>query len=759
MVPAVKPSSAGVAFAVALAAATSCKEKSAEPAPLPSAPVAEAPGITPPRRPYEFLHALPGCETWHEGLVIDFGTGAARARRMFRVEPFEDMVDAEREGATVSKLMDRKLALQIAVDQDLEEASVSVRAHSVTARSMSLSIDDKRVGFVRLVPGETKLSSFPSVKNLAQGRHVVTLEFAGRARGVALPYVELDWLRVSGSDDVAENYAAPTLRDIVTDVVLDNTPKRALALSGSSRVRCPITPSADSELHVHLGYWGEGKGESSVRLIADGEKPVILAERKVSGGEGATWTPLKVPLEPYAGRTAMLEFSSPEPRRSGRVVFGDPRLVRRETTNVPTPAARTVVILVLSGIDQHMVPPWKSSQNFPALGSLARASVVFSRYRATSNVVGAVVVSMLTGLSPAVHGLEDPAARLPKAVRGIGELVKEAGGRTAMFTAVPGTFPAFGFEQGWDRYSAFSPVKDAPVSAPIDEAKNWLASELESPNVRRLVVVHAAGVHPPWDVTKEEAGRLPPDEYSGLLDPRRGGVVLARMRGHKRGQKRLGDDDWKRLRAMEGVSLGKQDAALAQLVDVLREKNAWDSTLLVVVGDVGRGEPPELPFEPAGELDEDRLIVPLFVKFPEQRLAAKEAGYPVTSMDVATTALHFLGISPGREAEGLDLYRVAGGEEPLAGRALVATLAGHYATRLGSFLLLGQPGTKPKLCLLDVDPACTNDAFGEKLVTGQTAWQATFDAFAHAAKTRLAPREPASIDPDLGAALSAWGDI
>lgn len=719
----------------------------------------EGPGITPRSRPYEFLHELAGCEVWHDGLVIDFGTGAARARRNFRVEPLDDMVDAEREGATVTKLTDRRLVLELVVDTDMEEATVSVRTHSVTARSMSASIDDKRIGFVRLVAGETKLASYPAVKNLTKGRHKLTLEFAGRPRGVALPYVELDWLRVSGSGDVAENYAAPTLRDIVTDAVLDNTPKRSLALSSSSRVRCPITPSADSELHVDLGYWGDGKGESSVRLLADGEKPVILAERKVSGGEGAAWTPLKVPLRAYASRTVMLELAAPDPGRTGRVLFGDPRLVRAEAQTDPVPPARTVVILILSGIDQRMIPPWKSSQTLPALGALARSSAVFSRYRSSSNVVGAVVGSLLTGLAPAVHGLEDPGARLPNVARGVGELVKEAGGRTAMFTAVPGTFPAFGFEQGWDQYASFSPVKDAPVSAPIEEARKWLERELDNPSVRRLVVVHAAGVHPPWDVTKEEAAHLPPEEYSGLLDPRRGGVVLGRMRNHKRGQKRLGDDDWKRLRAMEGVSLGKQDAALAQLIELLRSKGAWDSTLFFVVGDVGRGEPPELPFEPAGELDEERLSVPLLVKFPEQKLAAKDLGYPVTSMDIATTALDFLGIGAPRDAEGLDLYRVAEGEEPLQGRALVATLAGHYATRLGSFLLSGQPGSVPKLCVLDVDPACTADAFATRLITGRTVWQATFDEFARAEKARIAPREPASIDPDLGAALSAWGDI
>jgi hypothetical protein len=749
-----------VELLIALVLVTSCRDKAPAPAPLPSAPLAGTPGTAPRSEAYDLLAQLPGCEIWHDGIVIDFGTAAARSARAYRVEPMEDMVDAEREGATVSKILDRRLVFELMLEEELEEATLSVRLFSVTARSITAAIDEKRLGSVRLVAGETKVAEFSPQKNLGRGRHTLTLTFAGRPRGITLPFVEMDWLRVSGSGSVGPSYAAPTLRDIVTDAVLDSTPKRALALNAPSRVRCPITPAPDSELRVDLGYWGEGKGESRVRLLSDGEKPVILAERKVTGGEGATWTPLTVPLRPYASRTVLLELAAPDPVKGGRVVFGDPRLVRAAPEQKPLTGARSVVIVILSGIDQRMIPPWKSSQGLPALGGLAKSSVVFSKYRASSNVVAAVAASLLTGLAPAVHGLEDPAARLPKQARGVGELVKEAGGRTAMFSAVPGTFEAFGFNQGWDSFMSFSPVKDAPASAPIDEAKKWLEKESDSPTVRRLVVIHAPGVHPPWDVTKEEAARLPPDEYSGVLDPRRGGVVLGRMRNARKAQKsRLGDDDWKRLRAMEAVSLGKQDAALEQLITVIKDRGAWDATLFIVVGDVARGGPPGIPFEPAGELDEDRLVVPLLVKFPEQKLAAKEVTYPVTSVDVASTALDFLGIARTRELNGLDLFRVAEGEEPLAGRVLVATLAGHYATRLGPWLLSGQPGRVPKLCQLDVDPACTSDAFPNKLIAGRTAWQGTFDEFARAEKNRVAPREPASIDPDIGAALQAWGDI
>jgi hypothetical protein len=62
-----------------------------------------------------------------------------------------------------------------------------------------------------------------------------------------------------------------------------------------------------------------------------------------------------------------------------------------------------------------------------------------------------------------------------------------------------------------------------------------------------------------------------------------------------------------------------------------------------------------------------------------------------------------------------------------------ATLLGRYATRLGSWLLHGELGRTPKLCALDIDPACAVDLFAE--------------------------RTPVDLDAETRAALTVWGDI
>lgn len=743
-----------------LALLVACTPKDPSPAPPPSATPSASAANTPPSPPRrdtaELLGRIASCEVRHRGLLLDLGTPAARARRSFRIDPLEDTADTEREGATVSRILVPRISYELTLDEPLEESQLSLRIFGSAARAVTAIVDDRRLGSVKLSSPELKIVDFPLQKTaLAAGRHTLTLSFSGRARGSTEALAEVDWVRLGPPIEPGDSYAAPTLKDLVTDVVLDGVPRRAIALRAPASVRCALFLAPDARLSSDLGFWGDGKGVADVRVIADGEAPTVLAERKLTGGTGATWTNLELPLKEHSGRLVALELRALESSKGGRVLFGDPSLFRNgEAPSVPE--ATTVVLVVSSGTDRRLIPPWGPVGNLPSMGELARSSVAYSGYRAPSTVPAAVMGSLLTREPPGVHALEDPAARLPKAARTLGELLKEASGRTAMFTGAPTTFAAFGFDAGWDRYVPVSPVADQEATQPLAAAAKWLENELGEEPLRRLVVVHARGAHPPWDVSREETTGLPPEEYGGLIDPRRGGPILARLRGQKRNHKKLADEDWTRMKSLIQVALSKQDAAIGQLVSVLKKKGAWDSTLFVFVGDVAPGEPPDVPFDPAGELREERLVAPLIVKFPGGRWAAKEVHSMVSSVDVATTILRALRLDSGRTP---DLVTAADGVEPLAGRAFIASLGDRYTTRFGEWLLWGVLGKTPSLCQLEVDPTCMNDTFATRPVAGFAAWQATYEALSSAAARRIAPREPASIDPDTGAALTVWGDI
>jgi len=622
-------------------------------------------------------------------------------------------------------------------------------------------LDEQRLGSAKLVRDETRISTLPaSATEFAAGRHTLSLRFFGAPRATQDAQAELDWVRLGVDDKLPDTYAAPTLRDVVTEVVLDGTPRRSLALRAPSTIRCPLRVASDARLRVALGFWGTGEGLAEVRALREGEPPVSLVQRKVTGGGGATWTEVSLNVGEHASGLVALELRAVASTRGGRVVFGDPVLDRVRPAAATIPEARTAILLVLSSLDRRRVPPWGAVGELGAIGELSRRAAAFSQYRVPSTVPAGVVASLLTGLPPRAHAVEDQAARLPASVRTLPQMVKEASGRAAMFTGVPTTFGAFGFSAGWDRFEQISPVEDMPAAEPILRAARWLQQELRGGDSRRrLVVIHARGAHPPWDLSRDEVAQLKPEEYGGVLDARRGAITLSKLRVRRiRAHRRIESTDWVRLRALEDAALAKQSIAIARLVDSLEQAEAYDDTLLILVGDVASGDPPDLPYDPAGPLEEDRVLVPLLVKFPKGGFAGKEVVTPVTSVDIAATILEALRLKRPEAVQGVDLHGPAAGVEPIVVRPLIATFGGHYASRKGPWLLRGDLGKVPSLCRLDVDPACVTDVFDTQPWAARALWQSTFDAELNAREKRV-PREAASIDPDTGAALTVWGDI
>ncbi len=744
--------------------ATPALTRSAVQTPAPTVATDAVPAVPSARDHFDLIPNLSWCEVDHEGLVLDLGSPAAAAYSGFGAARADDSEDVERDGQTFVRAHARALRYDFWLDELRTGTSVSLRVHGGEAKWLAISIDDKKVGAVKPASDETKVYALPPLAaELSRGHHRLKLSFSGAPRSARPVQGEIDWVRIGAHSDDLTGYAAPTLSDIVGDVVLNGAPKRALVLSPQSTVRCWLRPAADARLKVALGFWGAGKGTAEVRVVADAEEPVVLQTRRVNGGDSSSWTPLAVDLAPFAGKVIGIEFRALEGSRGGRLAFGDPSIARKVLEPMAIPRAKVAILLIEAGIDRRRVPPFGPTGNLPALGELGRAATAFSGYRAPSVVVEAVAASLLTGLSPRTHRLEDPSSRIADSVRLLSEVVKEAGGRTAMFTGVPTTFAAFGFGVGWDTFDAVSPVQDVPATESMARALKWLETELDDEHPGpRLLVIHARGSHPPWDLTRAETQVLKPEEYSGILDPRRGGIMLAALRARRqRNGHHLQEDDWVHLHALQDAALAKEDGGVGQLVALLKKKGAWDQSLIVFAGDVSAGEPPEVPFDPQGSLDENRLAVPLVVKFPGGDLSGRDVPLPVSAPDVSATILAALGIPVPEYFEGVDLYAAAHGAVSVVTPPLLATAAGRYSTRLGSWLLRGELGKTPSLCAVDLDPACVNDVFDERPYAARALWLSTFRAESSAIRASERPKEkmPAVLDPDTIAALTVWGDV
>ena len=750
-------------------AALGCSAKqSDDPKPIESAPAKPAENrgarAAEPNDRFDFVDQLGGCEVEHEGLLIDLGSPEPQSWSSFEPRPSNPESIVEREGATFERIRTREVSYGFWLDETRPKLGVSVRVYGGAAKWLHVVIDDKRVGAIKLAAGETKIVALPPLgAEIARGRHRLFFRLSGAPRGTKEPLAEIDWVKLGETSETPANYAAPTLRSIQSDVVLDGAPKRSIVLRAPGSVRCWVRPAPDARLRVGLGFWGQGKGVAEIRIVADGEPPAVLQTRKLAGGDAATWSPVALDLTPWSTKPVGIEFRALEATRGGRVAFGDPMLTRKNAEIPQISATKTVVLIVGAGLDRRRIPPWGPNVGQGALAELARVGAAFSLHRATTTVPQGALASMLTGLMPHEHSVQSPNERLPAAVRTVAEIVKEAGGRTAFFTGVPTSFAPFGFHEGWDVFDALSPVSDLPATEPYLRAARWLEQELDADGQTiRFVLLHVRGGHPPWDIGREEAQKLKPEEYSGVLDARRGGILLGalRIKQQKRQRTRLHDDDWVRLRSLQDAALAKQDVGLTRIFEVLKKKGAWESSLILFAGDVAPGDPPDLPFDPAGPLMEDRLLVPLLVKFPNLVLAGKEINQPTSSLDIASTVLAALRLGQASTDAGADLFARASGRLPLAGAPQLATLKTRFATRFGPWLLRGELKKVPLLCALEVDPACVNDVFSERPFAARSLWDLTYRAEVRALGSKLRPAAEAAVfDADTLAALTVWGDI
>jgi hypothetical protein len=701
----------------------------------------------------DLVDGLARCEVDHGGVLIDLGSAAAHGvSGTWTLAPDPALAESEREGESWARVVARRFDVRFVLEEPTP-VFVGMRARGGSSRSVAVTVDGKPLGLLPLIRGQARVvGTRATATPFAAGAHTLDLRFAAAPRAQSEPLAEIDWVRVGTWDEESSTYVPPTMRQIVTNASLGGVPHRSVAVRAPSVVRCSTFVSPGARLKLAMGFEGQGEGDGDVRIARDGEPPVELRAEHVKGSDHAEWAPVDVPLEGFAGRVATLELRSKSSSSGGRVLFGDPALYLA-SQDAKSPAARLAVVVMMSGIDPSKVV---SRQAYPAIAELDSAATIFEAHRSPTTVAAGVVASLLTGLSPRAHGVEDAGARLPAVITTLGVAARDGSVQTAMFSGCPSTFEAFGFSRGWDKYQTYSPVEGAPAVAPLTEATRWTVEHMKSADARALVVVHARGGHPPWDVTINESAKLPPSEYSGPMEARRAGELLARARA-RRSRFHLSENDRTRMWAIYDAALAGQDRALGQFVDALKKASLWDQTLFVVAGDVSIAGDSRAPFGDGEEPSEQLLRVPLWVHFPGNALSGKRVASPTTVTDIARSVLGALRLATPEEFEGVDLFALASGAAMPAGRPLVATLGQRYSLRLGDLVLSGTSGRAPTLCDTSSDPNCETDRMDKMPRASALLFRLAFEA-EMAAQKHKHPREPATVDPGTAAAIQVWGE-
>ena len=697
--------------------------------------VASDGGATARRALLELPAQLDACVLGHDGVLLDLG--APRARALYGIEDKTSLEATEHDGATWDRVGSRTLVMHFAgpADVDHAEAFVDLRVRGLAAKRVTVALNGKLVGTAPLAKNEIAVRSLHSTAaQLTGGTNELVLRFGGAGKAPDAS-AEIDWVRVGTR--AAPEYAAPTYDGSVSTETLGGVPRRALSLREPSFVRCAMAVPKHASLDAQVGLLGRGWGDLEIRVVRDRAAPIVLTKIHVDDKSG--WKPLSLALPEDAQGVVALELRTQGASPGARVLVADAALRAPERPAVARAhAARGVLVVVLGDTPT-------SATALPTLAGLAKTSRVFEDDRATSTWAAASVASMLTGVLPFEHGAEGDESRLAPGVVTIGEAAREASVSTAMFTANPTTSAAFGFSRGFQTFESFLPGSGGGSTRVIEEAAKWIGAHKSE---RFLVVVHARGGHPPWEVPADQIKSLAPDDYSGPIEAGPHAAEILSKARHVPPQVRFNDADRKRAWALHDYAVSAHDTALARLLGAIEEAGRTGDTSIIVTSDTGMNASAHVPFGDDEPLEESALESLLVVHSAGETTGSR-VRVPTSSIDVATTALAELGLAPPQSFEGEDLASAEGDD---GSRALFAS-RGQRQLVSWMGLVAKTGGGATELCVPALDAACASDASPLAPIASE-ALRKLLDGVS---QKKRASHTPPALDSPTAAALTAWG--
>jgi arylsulfatase A-like enzyme len=273
----------------------------------------------------------------------------------------------------------------------------------------------------------------------------------------------------------------------------------------------------------------------------------------------------------------------------------------------------------------------------PALDAQLGAGVAFDRACSQRAATWPSLASLLSGLYPSGHGVEENGYGFPDDLPTLPKLLRAAGYRTGAFLSNM----CDANHQGWDAFGCSGGRDGKTVRA----ALAWTAGLDGGRRQPFLLWVHLFGAHPPYYNGGELASQLDPG-YQGSLEPRkwRLDAVMAR-------HERLDAADLRHLDALYDAAVIGSDRLAGELLAGLRRAGYLDHALVVVAADHGE----ELYAHHgylyhACSVYQTTLRVPLGIAAPGLLPAGARVPQAVELIDVLPTLLALLAVPapPGR---------------------------------------------------------------------------------------------------------------
>lgn len=326
----------------------------------------------------------------------------------------------------------------------------------------------------------------------------------------------------------------------------------------------------------------------------------------------------------------------------------------------------------------------------PVLDRWAAESVLFERAYAPCSWTKPSMVSVMSGLDPVSHGVEDRLDVIPAHVRLLSERLYSAGYSTFGAVTNPNVLPQWGFDRGFVVYEDLDSTGHGTRADAV--------SDFVEANIERLarsqpffLYLHVLDPHAPYE---------PPAPYDTAF-PRSPAFPPNRSLGRYDGEVAFVDSEFGRI------------------LDLLSTHGLSDGTVMIFTADHGeelwdRGE-----LGHGSSLFEEVVRVPLVIRFPGGRYAGTRVGARASLSDVVPTVMSTIGESPPADVDGRDLTELLQEARPEwvnrnlylslrttgpEGRLLRGVVSASY-----KFLRRSRPDPSVSLYDIEHDPAETKD--------------------------------------------------
>jgi arylsulfatase A-like enzyme len=156
--------------------------------------------------------------------------------------------------------------------------------------------------------------------------------------------------------------------------------------------------------------------------------------------------------------------------------------------------------------------------------------------------------------------------------------------------------------------------------------------------------------HEPYDVAPEEFYRDLVPGYDGLLDG-----TINNIRRHVKSKREASPEDLQHLLALYEGNLRYADSVLGDLIEILRESELLESSILVVTSDHGESLGERGRFGHGNNIHRETTAIPLLIRLPSRYAATGRVSVPFGTVDIMPTVLDFADVSapPGRWGRSL----------------------------------------------------------------------------------------------------------